>query len=219
MLGSSTVLDSKTESTELGVVPRLCQALFERVKQLQALALSQANPNKPPKPPSQPASSEDKENADVLLPTPAPGPVYQDGALISAGVAVSFYEIYNEQVRDLFSATPSSNKTPQHNLRVREDPKTGVFVENLTSHPVKNYRQVMNLLEIGSEARTTASTNMNATSSRSHAVFTLTLRSEIEDTATPGQTHERTSKISLVDLAGSERANSTGATHDRLREA
>jgi len=79
-----------------------------------------------------------------------------------------------------------------------------VFVENLTSHPVKNYRQVMNLLEIGSEARTTASTNMNATSSRSHAVFTLTLRSEIEDPATPGQTHERTSKISLVDLAGSE---------------
>jgi kinesin family protein 1 len=188
------------------------------VKQLQALSLSQANPGKPLKPPSQPASSEDKENADILPPPPA-GPVYQDGALISAGIAVSFYEIYNEQVRDLFSATPSSNKPPQHNLRVREDPKTGVFVENLTSHPVKNYRQVMSLLEIGSDARTTASTNMNATSSRSHAVFTLTLRSEIEDTATPGQTHERTSKISLVDLAGSERANSTGATHDRLREA
>ena len=115
----------------------------------------------------------------------------QDGRLVRAGVVVSFYEIYNEAVRDLFKDT--SGKV-SHNLRVREDPKTGVFVENLTSHPVKTYSQVMNLLELGSQARTTASTNMNATSSRSHAVFTLTLRAEIEEVRghTSTRTHTRT---------------------------
>ena len=129
---------------------------------------------------------------------------------------MSFYEICSdEQVRDLFAAKSSVT----NNLKVREDPKTGAFVENVTAHPVKTYKQVMSLLEVGSLARTTASTNMNATSSRSHAVFVLELRAEVEDPATPGTTHERVSKISLVDLAGSERADSTGATGDRVKEA
>ena len=96
MLGSSTVLDSTIENSELGVVPRLCQALFDRVRELQSASNSAKAPRLP-----QPSSSEDKENADAL-PNP-PNPMAQDGALISAGVAVSFYEIYNEQVRDLFS--------------------------------------------------------------------------------------------------------------------
>ena len=91
------------------------------------------------------SSKEDKENEGVT----SSGAVIQDGRLVRAGVVVSFYEIYNEAVRDLFKETGSASGKPSHNLRVREDPKTGVFVENLTSHPVKTYGQVMNLLEVG----------------------------------------------------------------------
>ena len=223
---------------ELGIVPRLCRSLFERVKQRRGAgvgathdhatggvaASSKKGSSTAPPPPPAPSKREDKENEGVPA-AASHQPVLQEGRLLRAGVVVSFYEIYNEQVRDLFSggaapgaARPGASQS-SHNLRVREDPKTGVFVENLTSHPVKTYGQVMNLLEVGTAHRTTASTIMNATSSRSHAVFTLTLRAEIEDPATPGTQQERTSKISLVDLAGSERANSTGATADRLREA
>jgi len=182
------------DMSEIGVVPRLCKELFERVKAASV---------PPPPPPVDPDGN------------PHPQPVARDGRLVRAGVVVQFYEIYNESVRDLFAPTTNT----KHTLRVREDPKTGVFVEKLTSHPVKNYQMVMSLLEKGSNARTTASTNMNATSSRSHAVFCLMLRAEIEEPSTPGVINERISKISLVDLAGSERANATGVTGDRLREA
>lgn len=68
-----------------------------------------------------------------------------------------------------------------------------------------------------SQARTVAATNMNETSSRSHAVFTLLLTQRRLDTET-GMAGEKVSRISLVDLAGSERANSTGATGVRLKE-
>ena len=107
-----------------------------------------------------------------------------------------------------------------HNLKVRESPTAGVFVvENLTKHPVETYGQVMDLLTVASLARTTSTTNMNATSSRSHAVFVLELRAEVEDPEAPGGRSTRDSKMTLVDLAGSERANGTDATGDRIKEA
>jgi hypothetical protein len=63
------------------------------------------------------------------------------------------------------------------NLRVREHPTTGVFVENLSSCAVECYKDVQDLLEMGLEQRTTAATNMNSESSRSHSVFTISVRS------------------------------------------
>eukprot|EP00043_Microstomoeca_roanoka_P017032 m.176491 g.176491 ORF g.176491 m.176491 type:complete len:1590 (+) comp16562_c0_seq2:385-5154(+) len=131
--------------------------------------------------------------------------------LLEFSVEVSYLEIYNEKVRDLL------NPRGTDNLRVREHPVLGPYVEDLTKLVVLNYADINNLMDEGNKARTVASTNMNATSSRSHAVFSMifTQRQKV-----PGSdiVAEKQSKISLVDLAGSERADSTGATGQRLKE-
>ena len=126
-------------------------------------------------------------------------------------VEVSYLEIYNERVRDLL------NPTTKGNLKVREHPSTGPYVEDLASLVVRSFEEVENLMDEGNKARTVAATNMNETSSRSHAVFTLTLTQRRHDDMTNVDT-EKVAKISLVDLAGSERATSTGATGARLKE-
>lgn len=126
-------------------------------------------------------------------------------------VEVSFMEIYNERVRDLL------NPKNKGNLRVREHPSLGPYVEDLSKLAVQSYANVETLMDEGNKARTVAATNMNETSSRSHSVFTLLLTQRRTDTNT-GLAGEKVSRISLVDLAGSERANSTGATGVRLKE-
>ncbi|AAW41182.2 kinesin, putative [Cryptococcus deneoformans JEC21] len=130
---------------------------------------------------------------------------------LSYTVEVSYIEIYNEKVRDLL------NPKNKGNLRVREHPSLGPYVEDLSRLVVENYTQMMTLMDEGNKARTVASTNMNETSSRSHAVFTLVLTQKRHDPQTQ-MTGEKVSKISLVDLAGSERQASTGATGTRLKE-
>ena len=77
------------------------------------------------------------------------------------------------------------------------------------------YKDIMRLMEQGNDLRTTASTNMNDTSSRSHAIFTITF---VQAGYLSGMPYETESKIHLVDLAGSERANATGASGQRLKE-
>ena len=69
----------------------------------------------------------------------------------------------------------------------------------------------------GNKYRTVAATNMNNQSSRSHAVFTVTITFSLQDSLT-GVVGETQSRLSLVDLAGSERANKTGAVGNRLKE-
>nr|XP_019007917.1 kinesin [Kwoniella pini CBS 10737]OCF46698.1 kinesin [Kwoniella pini CBS 10737] len=130
---------------------------------------------------------------------------------LSYTVEVSYIEIYNEKVRDLL------NPKNKGNLRVREHPSLGPYVEDLSKLVVENYSQMMTLMDEGNKARTVASTNMNETSSRSHAVFTVILTQKRHDPQT-NMTEEKVSKISLVDLAGSERQASTGATGARLKE-
>lgn len=126
-------------------------------------------------------------------------------------VEVSYMEIYCERVRDLL------NPKKQSNLRVREHPLLGPYVEDLQKLAVTTYEDIHNLIDEGNKARTVAATNMNETSSRSHAVFTIVLTQRRNDTTT-SLSSERVSKISLVDLAGSERADSTGAKGTRLKE-
>ncbi|KAH7924836.1 kinesin-domain-containing protein [Leucogyrophana mollusca] len=126
-------------------------------------------------------------------------------------VEVSYIEIYNEKVRDLLNPKNTGN------LRVREHPSLGPYVEDLSKLVVNSYDEMMTLMDEGNKARTVAATNMNETSSRSHAVFTLLLTMKRHDVDTNLDT-EKVSRISLVDLAGSERANSTGATGQRLKE-
>lgn len=152
-----------------GVIPRICQNMFERIGEM----------------------SQDK--------------------CLSCTVEVSYLEIYNERVRDLL------NPSNKGNLKVREHPSTGPYVEDLAKLAVQSFQEIENLMDEGNKARTVAATNMNETSSRSHAVFTLTLTQKRHDTETNMDT-EKVAKISLVDLAGSERATSTGATGARLKE-
>ncbi|CAO3625816.1 unnamed protein product [Cunninghamella blakesleeana] len=126
-------------------------------------------------------------------------------------VEVSYIEIYNEKVRDLL------NPKNKGNLKVREHPSTGPYVEDLSRLVVSSFDDINHLMDEGNKARTVAATNMNETSSRSHAVFTLFLTQKRVDDLTKLET-EKVARISLVDLAGSERANSTGATGTRLKE-
>ncbi|XP_055551403.1 kinesin-like protein Klp98A isoform X1 [Wyeomyia smithii] len=122
----------------------------------------------------------------------------------------SYLEIYNERVKDLLG--PSS---AGHGLRVREHRTLGPYVENLSQHPVSDYGEIQACMVQGNNQRTTASTNMNDTSSRSHAIFTITF---VQARYLNDMPSETVSKIHLVDLAGSERANATGATGQRLKE-
>ncbi|XP_068717319.1 kinesin-like protein KIF16B [Montipora capricornis] len=125
---------------------------------------------------------------------------------------VSYLEIYNEKVGDLLRPAKGKEK---FNLKVREHPKEGPYVQDLTKHVVKDYEGIENLMNEGNTNRTVASTNMNDVSSRSHAIFTILFTQAKFYTDMPSET---VSKIHLVDLAGSERANSTGATGSRLKE-
>ncbi|XP_023321625.1 kinesin-like protein unc-104 isoform X3 [Eurytemora carolleeae] len=126
-------------------------------------------------------------------------------------VEVSYMEIYCERVRDLL------NPNAKGNLRVREHPLLGPYVEDLSKLAVASYADIHDLMDEGNKARTVAATNMNESSSRSHAVFTIIFTQHKHDTDS-GLTAEKVSKISLVDLAGSERAESTGAKGTRLKE-
>ncbi|XP_074492650.1 kinesin-like protein KIF1A isoform X14 [Sebastes fasciatus] len=129
----------------------------------------------------------------------------------SYSVEVSYMEIYCERVRDLL------NPKNKGNLRVREHPLMGPYVEDLSKLAVTSYNDISDLMDSGNKARTVAATNMNETSSRSHAVFNIIFTQKRLDAETDN-TSEKVSKISLVDLAGSERADSTGAKGTRLKE-
>ncbi|KAI7863227.1 kinesin motor domain-containing protein [Spinellus fusiger] len=105
-------------------------------------------------------------------------------------VEVSYIEIYNEKVRDLLNP---SNKS---HLKVREHPSLGPYVEDLSRLVVKSFDDIDHLMNEGNKARTVAATNMNETSSRSHAVFTLFLTQTHEDDTAKLST-EKVSRIRL----------------------
>ncbi|XP_067898006.1 kinesin-like protein KIF1A isoform X5 [Heterodontus francisci] len=132
-------------------------------------------------------------------------------ANLSYSVEVSYMEIYCERVRDLL------NPKTKGNLRVREHPILGPYVEDLSKLAVTSFNDISDLMDSGNKARTVAATNMNETSSRSHAVFNIIFTQKAHDSS-PETSSEKVSKISLVDLAGSERADSTGAKGTRLKE-
>ncbi|CAG9861907.1 unnamed protein product [Phyllotreta striolata] len=124
-------------------------------------------------------------------------------------VQVSYLEIYQERVVDLLKGRT------KYSLKVREHPTKGPYVQGLTTCLVTNYNRIQECMERGNAHRTTASTNMNDVSSRSHAIFTITF---VQAGYCNGVPSETVSKIHLVDLAGSERADATGASGQRLKE-
>lgn len=124
-------------------------------------------------------------------------------------VRASFLEIYKEDVFDLFSKNQD-----RESLHIREDQTGAIKIFNLTELNVTTPDETIRLLEVGSATRSTASTNMNARSSRSHAIFTLI----VEQQEKSGGGAITVAKFHLVDLAGSERAGKTKAVGERLKE-
>ena len=126
-------------------------------------------------------------------------------------VRCSYLEIYNEEIRDLMG------KDPEGRLELKENADHAVYVKDLTAVVVKNAAEMEKVLSTGRKNRVTGATLMNATSSRSHAVFSITVESSEE--GADGKPHFKLAKMNLVDLAGSERQSKTGATGQRLKEA
>ncbi|XP_011504873.1 PREDICTED: kinesin-like protein KIF3B [Ceratosolen solmsi marchali] len=121
-------------------------------------------------------------------------------------VRASYLEIYQEEIRDLLHQ--------DQNLRfeLKEKPDTGIFVKDLSSSVCKNAEEIQHLMNIGNQNRTIGATNMNEHSSRSHAIFIITI--EMGDNC-----GIRVGRLNLVDLAGSERQSKTGSSGERLKEA
>jgi hypothetical protein len=150
----------------------------------------------------------------------------------SATVTLSYLELYNEQIRDLFApaATAKSNSAKASNsgLRIRETPGGGVTVQGIVEKTVHSPAEIGAAMEVAGKRRVTAVTAMNATSSRSHAICTLRVQgtlkgaSSSDDEANVSEPADGTtkfsSKLTLVDLAGSERIKKTGATGARQTE-
>uniref|UniRef100_A0A8C6ZSC3 Kinesin-like protein n=1 Tax=Nothoprocta perdicaria TaxID=30464 RepID=A0A8C6ZSC3_NOTPE len=126
-------------------------------------------------------------------------------------VRASYLEIYQEEIRDLLA------KDQNKKLELKENPETGVYIKDLSSFVTKNVKEIEHVMNLGSQTRSVGSTNMNEYSSRSHAIFLITI--ECSETGLDGEEHIRVGKLNLVDLAGSERQSKMGAHGERPKEA
>ena len=187
----------------LGVIPRLCRDLFDEIERKGQMA-SQA------------------------------------GLRRKADVRVRFYEIYNEKVKDLlgqfcdegdterfkYAGTGTARKLDPEDLKIREHPTEGPYVEGISIHNPRSYEDIIALINAGNQERSVASTNLNDRSSRSHAIFRITVtQTTFYEQARVGiggpktTTHQRRANINLVDLAGSENVKRSGASGTVLIEA
>lgn len=126
-------------------------------------------------------------------------------------VRASYLEIYQEEIRDLLTIDHSKR------LELKESPESGVYVRDLSSFVAKNVKEMEHVLNAGNRTRSVGATDMNERSSRSHAIFSVTV--ECSQPGPDGRNHIRVGKLNLVDLAGSERQSKTGARGERLKEA
>lgn len=108
-------------------------------------------------------------------------------------VRVSYMEIYNEEVRDLLG------KELNKSLEVKERTDIGVFVKDLSGFVVNNAADLENIMKLGNRNRAVGATKMNTESSRSHAIFSITVESS--ETDENGEEHVKMGKLQLVDLA------------------
>ena len=135
---------------------------------------------------------------------------------IDYNLSCSCIEIYNEQLIDLLNNNTQFDKADEI-LKIREDPKKGMYIENLTEQEITSAKKAKELLISGFKNRHVASTSMNRESSRSHLIYTLFLSTEIE--LGDGVVKMRSSRMHLVDLAGSERQKYTNTKGQRIKEA
>ncbi|KAM6215203.1 kinesin-like protein KIF21A isoform 3-T3 [Rhynchocyon petersi] len=150
-------------------------------------------------------------------------------------VNAQFLELYNEEVLDLFDTTRDIDaKNKKSNIRIHEDSTGGIYTVGVTTRNVNTESEMMQCLKLGALSRTTASTQMNVQSSRSHAIFTIHLcqtrmcpqidaenmtdNKMISESSQMNEFETLTAKFHFVDLAGSERLKRTGATGERAKE-
>ncbi|XP_054520332.1 kinesin-like protein KIF21A isoform X11 [Pan troglodytes] len=150
-------------------------------------------------------------------------------------VNAQFLELYNEEVLDLFDTTRDIDaKSKKSNIRIHEDSTGGIYTVGVTTRTVNTESEMMQCLKLGALSRTTASTQMNVQSSRSHAIFTIhvcqtrvcpqidadnaTDNKITSESAQMNEFETLTAKFHFVDLAGSERLKRTGATGERAKE-
>ncbi|XP_004700263.1 kinesin-like protein KIF21A [Echinops telfairi] len=150
-------------------------------------------------------------------------------------VNAQFLELYNEEVLDLFDTTRDIDaKNKKSNIKIHEDSTGGIYTVGVTSRNVNTESEMMQCLKLGALSRTTASTQMNVQSSRSHAIFTIhvcqtrmcpqtdaenaTDNKMISESLQMNEFETLTAKFHFVDLAGSERLKRTGATGERAKE-
>lgn len=134
-------------------------------------------------------------------------------------VTVQFMELYNEEVIDLFNPSYTKEKV----YKIHEDPYGGIQVKGVTFKTIQNAEEALQCLRLGALSRTTASTQMNTQSSRSHAIFTLHIKQQRlvpneDENVISDEFETLSAKFHFVDLAGSERLKRTGATGDRQKE-
>nr|XP_054589491.1 kinesin-like protein KIF21A isoform X4 [Nothobranchius furzeri] len=149
-------------------------------------------------------------------------------------INAQFLELYNEEVLDLFDSARDMKQ--KSHIKIHEDASGGIYTVGVTTRTVSSEAEMMQCLKLGALSRTTASTQMNVQSSRSHAIFTIHL-CQVRVCASDNQESENendnkvsngnsemdeyetlTAKFHFVDLAGSERLKRTGATGDRAKE-
>ncbi|NWR15410.1 KIF14 protein, partial [Emberiza fucata] len=132
---------------------------------------------------------------------------------------MSFFEVYNEKIHDLL-VFKAENGQKKQQLRVREHPVLGPYVEGLTGlFSCPDFSLLQSWLELGNKQRATAATVMNDKSSRSHSVFTLVMTQTKVEFVNEEQCDRRlTSHINLIDLAGSECCTKAQTTGERLKE-
>ncbi|KAG9352913.1 hypothetical protein JZ751_017489, partial [Albula glossodonta] len=135
-------------------------------------------------------------------------------------VSAQFLELYNEEILDLFDSTRDLDaRGRKSNIKIHEDASGSIYTTGVTSRLVSTEDELLQCLKLGALSRTTASTQMNAQSSRSHAIFTIHLcQMRVCQQADLPEYETLTAKFHFVDLAGSERLKRTGATGERARE-
>nr|XP_057933110.1 kinesin-like protein KIF21A isoform X2 [Doryrhamphus excisus] len=148
-------------------------------------------------------------------------------------INAQFLELYNEEVLDLFDTTRDiETRRQKSNVRIHEDASGGIYTVGVTTRSVTSAAEMIQCLKLGALSRTTASTQMNVQSSRSHAIFTIhlcqvrmcspdnenTTDKRIANDSEIDEFETLTAKFHFVDLAGSERLKRTGATGDRAKE-
>jgi hypothetical protein len=193
MMGTGGQVSDALDPEQRGLIPRICEALFERIDRKKKAGAASGD-------------GDDAEKGD------GGEPEGEDETEWT--FSVTYLEIYRERVYDLLSGgNQGGGNTTLSSLKVREHPTKGAYAEGLMEKGVSSYDDIERCIFEGSKARTVASTNMNLESSRSHAVFTVIMKSENKKKGLRSE-----SRVRLVDLAGSERAKKSGATGERLKE-